>query len=422
MNILLLGSGGREHALAQKLAAGSLCSRLFIAPGNGGTAQFGSNVNLNITDFPAIDQFCRKENVTLIVVGPEEPLIKGIYDFFHGSTIRVFGPSANGAMLEGSKAFAKEFMHRHGIPTADYYEVTEHNLMHALEKMEHAEGPFVLKADGPAAGKGVLIIDDKEEAKLALRHMIEGKQFGASSERVVVEQFLDGIEFSAFVITDGHSYQLLPNAKDYKRIGEGDSGLNTGGMGAISPVPFVDEALMMKVTELIIQPSIAGLAQDFITYFGFLYFGLIIVDGSPFVIEYNCRLGDPETEVILPRLNNDLTELIEATLDGRLNTMQVSEDPRSAATVVIASGGYPGEFEKGKEITLPDINKHKDSFIYHAGTKEENGRLLSTGGRVMMVTSFGKNCTEACATSTQLCAEVHFDYNYFRKDIRYEFR
>jgi len=422
MNILLLGSGGREHALAQKLASGSLCSRLFIAPGNGGTSQFGTNINLNINDFPAIDQFCRQENVSLIVVGPEEPLIKGIYDFFHGSNIRVFGPSANGAMLEGSKAFAKEFMQRHGIPTATYYEVTEHNLMHSLDKMDASEGPYVLKADGPAAGKGVLIIDDKEEAKQALRNMIEGKQFGASSERVVVEQFLDGVEFSVFVITDGHSYQLLPNAKDYKRIGEGDSGLNTGGMGAISPVPFVDEAMMMKVTEQVIQPTIAGLGQDFITYYGFIYFGLISVGGEPFVIEYNCRLGDPETEVILPRLKSDLTELIEATLDGRLNTIKVEEDPRSAATVVIASGGYPGEFEKGKEISLPDMSKYKNSFIYHAGTKNENGVIYTNGGRVMMLTSFGVNCAEACAASTELCAEVHFDYNYFRKDIGYEFK
>ena len=418
MKILIIGSGGREHALADKIASSPLCSGLFITPGNAGTALLGKNLNIDTHDFEAVKALVLREEIGLVVVGPEAPLVAGIVDFFAADDllklIPIIGPTAIGARLEGSKDFAKAFMGRHEIPTAAYRSFQKNELHEALEYLSGHTLPVVLKADGLAAGKGVLICTTLEEAQHEIREMLDGK-FGDASATVVVEQFLSGIEFSAFVLTDGHQYVMLPEAKDYKRIGEGDTGLNTGGMGAVSPVPFVDEGLREKVRTKIIEPTIRGLSDEKIKYNGFIFFGLILVDGEPFVIEYNCRLGDPETEVILPRLQNDLVELLLASWKGILPTIDIHIDPRSAVTIVLASGGYPGVFEKGKIIKGLD---HVDgSRIYHAGTALYDSAVITSGGRVMAVTSLGSSLTRALEKSLVNAATISYEGKYYRKDI-----
>lgn len=429
MKILLLGSGGREHAFAWKMAQSPLCQKLYIAPGNAGTSQFGENVAIGVNDFAAIEKFVLSNQIDMVVVGPEDPLVNGIYDYFSASEslnkIPVIGPSKLGAELEGSKAFAKIFMVKHGIPTAIYQEFSAHNLDAGLSYIDHQTPPIVLKADGLAAGKGVLICETKEQAKAELREMIANAKFGKASAKVVIEQFLKGIEFSVFVLTDGVNYKILPNAKDYKRIGEGDTGLNTGGMGCISPVPFVTDELMKKVEERIIIPTIQGLQKDKITYKGFIYIGLMQTEmpygiQEPFVIEYNCRMGDPETEVVFPRIKSDLVKHLAALSKGKLQNQEIEIDPRAAATVIAASGGYPEDYQKGKEIT--GLDKVQNSIIFHAGTKTENGKLLTNGGRVLAVTSFGKDIHEAVATSNASIEKINFEGKYYRKDIGYEFK
>ena len=418
MKILLLGGGGREHAFAYKFQESPFCEQLFIAPGNAGTAECGTNVNLNPNDFPALKAFVLENEIEMVVVGPEEPLVRGIFDFFGTDEalehIPVIGPSQEGAQLEGSKAFAKAFMASQNIPTADYQEFTAETLDKGLDFLDKTTTPIVLKADGLAAGKGVLILEDREEAKKEFRAMLGGK-FGDAGARVVVESFLDGIEFSVFVLTDGRDYKILPVAKDYKRIGEGDTGLNTGGMGAVSPVNFVDDKMMEKVEKRIIIPTIKGLQQRDIIYQGFIFIGLISVGGEPFVIEYNCRMGDPETEVVFPRLKNDLTELMVATANGTLSEITIEQDPRAATTIMLVSGGYPEAYEKGKVIHhLAGI---KDSKVFHAGTKIENNQVLTNGGRVLAITSFGNDFTEALAISKDNAKQIDFEGKYFRGDI-----
>lgn len=424
MNILLLGSGGREHAFAWKLSQSSLCSKLFIAPGNAGTSAHGQNVPMSVNDFSAIEKFVLENEVELVVVGPEDPLVNGIYDYFQMKdtlkNIPVIGPSKNGAMLEGSKAFAKQFMIRHHIPTAAYEEFTLANLEDGFDFIDEQVPPIVLKADGLAAGKGVLICSNHNEAKAELREMIEETKFGAASSKVVIEQFLKGIEFSVFVLTDGANYKILPNAKDYKRIGEGDTGLNTGGMGCISPVPFVDDAMMQKVEQRVIIPTIEGLKKDNITYIGFIYIGFMNVNGEPYVIEYNCRMGDPETEIVLPRIKSDLVKLLLATGSGNLNKETIEIDERAAATVIVASGGYPENYEKGKVIK--GLNEVTASIVFHAGTKSENGGIVTNGGRVLAVTSYGSDIVEAVKKSNESITRINFDGKYYRKDIGYEFQ
>ena len=429
MNILLLGSGGREHAFAWKMSQSPLCKKLYIAPGNAGTSQFGENVTLGVNDFAAIEKFVLANSIDMVVVGPEDPLVNGIYDYFvehpELKKIPVIGPSKTGALLEGSKAFAKLFMVKHGIPTAIYQEFSGHNLEAGLDYIDLQAPPIVLKADGLAAGKGVLICETKEEAKAELREMIANAKFGKASAKVVIEQFLKGIEFSVFVLTDGTNYKILPNAKDYKRIGEGDTGLNTGGMGCISPVPFVGEALMKKVEERVIIPTIEGLKKDKIVYKGFIYIGFmqtIQPDGTtePMVIEYNCRMGDPETEIVFPRIKSDLVKHFVALAKGELQNEVIEIDERAAATVIVASGGYPENYAKGKEITGIDLVK--DSIVFHAGTKDENGKVLTNGGRVLAVTSFGKDIQEAVATSNASIEKIGFEGKYFRRDIGWEFK
>jgi len=421
MNILLIGGGGREHAFAWKLTQSSKCNQLYIAPGNAGTAQHGVNVDIAVDDFEGMKKFALKNQVEMIVVGPELPLVKGIYDFFaeHKKTkhIKVIGPSKAGAELEGSKVFAKKFMEQFEIPTAKYCEVTNENAEDGVVYIATQKTPIVLKADGLAAGKGVLIINDIVEATQVLREILDGK-FGEAGNRVVVEEFLDGIEFSVFALTDGEHYALLPVAKDYKRIGEGDTGLNTGGMGAVSPVPFVDDALMQKVEERIIKPTIQGIKKRGMSYKGFIFFGLIAVKGEPYVIEYNCRMGDPETEVVLPRLENDLVELFEATHDGTLNIQNIKHDPRTATAVMLVSGGYPEAYAKGKRIT--GIEAVQDSLVFHAGTKEENGELLTNGGRVIAITSYGDTMVEALAFSNKNAEVIDFEGKNYRKDIGFD--
>jgi phosphoribosylamine--glycine ligase len=426
MNILLLGSGGRENAFAWKLKQSPLCEKLFIAPGNPGTAAFGENVNISATDFDALKVFVLANQISMVVVGPEDPLVKGIYDFFANDeqlqTIPVIGPSKVAAQLEGSKAFDKRFMERHKIPTAGYREFNLENLEEGLRYIDQNSGPYVLKADGLAAGKGVLIIEDQQEAKEALREMIAESKFGKASDTVVIEQFLKGIEFSVFVMTDGTNYKLLPNAKDYKRVGERDKGLNTGGMGAVSPVPFVTDELMERVERTIIQPTVNGLASEKIIYKGFIYVGLILVGNDPYVIEYNCRMGDPETEVVMPRLKSDLVELCIAIGNGTLNTKEVEIDSRAATTVILASGGYPEEFEKGKTISgLAEAAAIQDVLVFHAGTKREGNNIVTSGGRVLAITAYGANGKEAVTTSLKACAQIQFEKKYNRSDIGYEF-
>lgn len=419
MVILLLGSGGREHALASKMLQSSKCSKLFVAPGNAGTATIATNITINPTDFNALKSFAIQEKVEMLVVGPEDPLVLGIYDFFKKdlqlSHIPVIGPSKVGAQLEGSKEFAKEFMVKHKIPTAAYDSFTAATVEKGCLFLETLQPPYVLKADGLAAGKGVLIIQDLEEAKTELRNMLVHAKFGNASAKVVIEEFLDGIELSCFVLSDGLQYKILPTAKDYKRIGEGDTGLNTGGMGAISPVPFVDSVLLDKIETRIVKPTVEGLQKDGIEYKGFIFIGLIIVKGEPIVIEYNVRMGDPETEVVIPRIKSDLVELFQAVADGNLNDVSLAIDQRSATTVMMVSGGYPEEYEKGKEIF--GLDKIEDSLVYHAGTKIENGKLVTNGGRVLAITSFGNDFQEAIKKSYQNIDKLHFDKMYFRKDI-----
>ena len=422
MTILLLGSGGREHALTWKMLQSSKCSKLFVAPGNAGTAEIAENVNLNILDFEAIKSFSISEKVDMVVVGPEDPLVHGIYDFFKKDSeinhIPVIGPSKIGAQLEGSKEFAKEFLVKHNIPTAAYDSFTKETVEKGCAFLETLQPPFVLKADGLAAGKGVLILQDLEEAKAELRNMLVHEKFGTASAKVVIEEFLDGIELSCFVLTDGKNYKILPTAKDYKRIGEGDTGLNTGGMGAVSPVPFADAVLLEKIETRIVKPTIEGLQKDGIEYKGFVFIGLINVKGEPIVIEYNVRMGDPETEVVIPRLKSDLVELFEAVGNQTLDKVSLEIDERSATTIMVVSGGYPEDYEKGCEIT--GLQNIEDSIAFHAGTKLENGKVVTNGGRVIAVTSFGESFQEATKKSYQNIDKLHFDKMYFRKDIGFD--
>ena len=422
MTILLLGSGGREHALAWKMLQSSKCFKLFVAPGNAGTAAIATNVSLNILDFDALKNFALQEKVDMVVVGPEDPLVLGIYDFFQKDAalnhIPVIGPSKVGAQLEGSKEFAKEFLIKHKIPTAAYDSFTKETVENGCRFLETLQPPYVLKADGLAAGKGVLIIQNLEEAKTELRNMLVHAKFGTASAKVVIEEFLDGIELSCFVLTDGKNYKILPTAKDYKRIGEGDTGLNTGGMGAVSPVPFADAVLLEKIETRIVIPTIAGLQQDGIEYKGFVFIGLINVKGEPIVIEYNVRMGDPETEVVIPRLKTDLVALFQAVGNQTLDQVALEIDERSATTIMVVSGGYPEDYEKGFEIS--GLENMEDSIAFHAGTKFENGKVVTNGGRVIAITSFGDNFPEAIKKSYQNIDKLHFDKMYFRKDIGFD--
>lgn len=419
LNVLVLGSGGREHTFIWKLAQSSRINNLYAAPGNAGTQQYAENVALNINDFESIGQFCLNNSIHILVPGSEDPLVNGITDYFTNSDslkhITVIGPSKHGAQLEGSKEFAKEFMERNNVPTARYKSFTAGNLTNAYAFLDTLSAPYVLKADGLAAGKGVLILDDKEEAKAELKEMLENKKFGDASAKVVIEEYLSGIELSVFVITDGENYMLLPSAKDYKRIGEGDTGLNTGGMGAISPVPFADDAFINKVRERIVEPTVNGLKKENIPYQGFIFIGLMNVNGDPQVIEYNVRMGDPETEVVLPRLNNDLLEIFDAIGRKELNTIELDINPETATTVMLVSGGYPESYEKGKTIT--GLNTVVDSIPFHAGTAIGDDAIKTSGGRVIALTSFGVNIQEALKKSYGNAEKVNFEGKYYRTDI-----
>lgn len=418
MNVLLLGSGGREHAFAWKISKSKKLSKLFIAPGNAGTALCGTNVQLSATDFPSIRNFCLSHEIKMVVVGPEDPLVKGIFDFFATDpllkSIPVIGPSKLGAQLEGSKNFSKDFMHKHGVPTARHKTIVSENILDGFAFLEKLSPPYVLKADGLAAGKGVLILNDLLEAKQELKSMLDGK-FGEASKQVVIEEFLKGIELSVFVLTDGVSYKMLPAAKDYKRIGDGDTGLNTGGMGAVSPVPFADEAYLKKVEEQVVIPTIEGLKQDGIPYVGFIFIGLMNDNGNPKVIEYNVRMGDPETEVVIPRIKSDLLELFIAVADKKLSNCQIEIDSRIATTVMMVAGGYPGDYEKGKIIS--GLENVKDAMAFHAGTKSEGENIVTNGGRIIAFTAFGNSIKEAISKSYAAANTVKFEGCYFRKDI-----
>lgn len=426
MNILIIGSGGREHTLAWKLKQSALCDQLFIAPGNAGTALVGSNIPLAATDFEGLTAFCLANKIDMLVVGPEDPLVKGIYDYFKANpltaAIHVIGPSKEAARLEGSKAYAKAFMDRHHIPTAAYREFDTTNFNEGVNYIKSHSLPIVLKADGLAAGKGVIICASHEEALVEFEQMIQQSKFGESSKRVVIEQFLEGIELSMFVLTDGKNYVLLPEAKDYKRIGTGDKGLNTGGMGAVSPVPFVDDAFLQKVVKTIIEPTVKGLLDEKLEYKGIVFVGLINVKGEPMVIEYNCRLGDPETEVIIPRIENDLVEIFLATSQQRLHEIIIKTSPMAAVTVVAVSGGYPNEYVTGKEIIGLNEAALSGTIVFHSGTKQEGAKVLTNGGRVLAVTSTGTSITEAATQSNQVLKKIDFDGIYFRDDIGYEFK
>ena len=418
MKILLLGSGGREHALAWKISQSSQLEKLYVAPGNAGTAELAENISLDLSDFKAIGDFTIQQDIDLVVVGPEQPLVDGIHDYFQNqptlSNVTVIGPTKEGAQLEGSKDFAKSFMKKHRIPTAKSASFSTHQLEDALSFLENQKAPYVLKADGLAAGKGVIIESDLAKAKKALTNMLNG-QFGKASGTVVIEEFLTGIELSVFIITDGKNYKILPEAKDYKRIGEQDTGLNTGGMGAISPVPFANREFMDKVENQIIIPTVKGLKKDGINYSGFIFFGLIAVKGDPYVIEYNCRLGDPETEVVLPRLKSDILELFDGIATDTLSERDVEIDLRTASTVMMVAKGYPESYEKGKEIFIE--NTDEKTTVFHAGTTIKNNKVVSNGGRVIAITSYGKNLETALKTSYQNVEKVTFDGAYYRKDI-----
>lgn len=423
MNFLLIGAGGREHALAWKLKDSKLCDHLYIAPGNAGTALCGENIDLGVSDFEAIKKVCLEKEIDIVIPGPEVPLVEGIVDFFKADSmlqdIVVIGPGKSGAQLEGSKAFAKAFMKKYQIPTASYREFDASNFDEGKDYIESQNLPIVLKADGLAAGKGVLICTSHEQALDEFDQMIHDEKFGKASSKVVIEEFLDGIELSVFVLTDGKDYLILPEAKDYKRIGEGDTGLNTGGMGAVSPVPFADKAFMDKVEQQIIQPTIKGIQEDGLDYCGFLFLGLIKVNNAPYVIEYNCRMGDPETEIVIPRLENDLGELFDAVAKNQLTKHQIKTNPLSGVATIVVSGGYPGKYEKGLKIEIPE--KGKDEHLFYAGAIEKEGNIVTNGGRVMAASALGENLQEALQKSKALAEKIDFDKKYFRQDIGYEF-
>lgn len=422
MTILILGSGGREHTFAWKITQSPLCQSLYVAPGNSGTAKIAQNINISVTDFTAIKTLVLEKAIDMVVVGPEDPLVQGVHDFFLNDDdlkhVSVIGPEKAAAELEGSKEFAKEFMYRHNIPTAAYQSFNATTVEAGYAFLGTLNPPYVLKADGLAAGKGVLILNDLDEAKAELKSMLVDAKFGDASTKVVIEEFLDGIELSCFVLTDGKHYKILPTAKDYKRIGEGDTGLNTGGMGAVSPVPFASKAFLNKVEEQIVKPTIEGLQKDNLPYKGFVFIGLIKVGDDPKVIEYNVRMGDPETEVVLPRLKNDLVEIFQSIANQTLNTIDIEIDERAATTVMLVSGGYPEAYEKGKEIS--GVESIIDSIPFHAGAKLENDKIMTSGGRVMAITSYGNTYQEAIKKSYQSIEKLHFDKMYYRKDIGFD--
>ena len=422
MNILILGSGGREHAFAKKLVESKKLTKLFVAPGNAGTARIANNILIDPTDFPAVKKAVLENQIQMVVVGPEAPLVEGVHDFFLADEslkeIPVIGPKKDGAELEGSKEFSKKFMFKHGVPTAKYQAFTKETLTEGQMFLETLNPPFVLKADGLAAGKGVLIIDNLQEAKEELADMLTNEKFGAASSKVVIEEFLDGIELSVFVLTDGKGYKVLPSAKDYKRIGEGDVGLNTGGMGAISPVPFADADFIQKVEERVVKPTVEGLQQDGIDYRGFIFIGLMNIGGDPYVIEYNVRMGDPETEAVLPRITSDLLDLFEGVATQTLASKSYEVDPRTATTVVVVAGGYPEAYEKGHFIT--GTENEEESIVYHAGTTMKEGKIVSNGGRVLAVTSFGEDINSALEKSYRTIDKISFEKMNFRKDIGFD--
>lgn len=422
MNILVLGSGGREHTFAWKIAQSPLCKNLYVAPGNSGTAAIATNVDISVTDFEAIKTLVLDNNISMVVVGPEDPLVKGIHDFFLKDeslkAVTVIGPQQKAAELEGSKEFAKEFLFRHHIPTAAYQSFTKATVEEGYAFLETLKPPYVLKADGLAAGKGVVILEDLQEAKTELKSMLVDAKFGAASTKVVIEEFLEGIELSCFVLTDGKHYKILPTAKDYKRIGEGDTGLNTGGMGAVSPVPFATEAFLDKIEQRIVKPTIEGFKKDDLPYVGFVFIGLIKVGDDPKVIEYNVRMGDPETEVVLPRIKNDFVELLQAMSNQTLDKIDIEIDERAATTIMLVSGGYPEAYEKGKEIT--GLNAIEDSIVFHAGASVQNDKIITSGGRVMAITSYGDTYQEAIKKSYQSIDKIHFDKMNYRKDIGFD--
>jgi len=422
MNILILGSGGREHTFAWKIAQSNTCKNLYVAPGNSGTAEVATNVDIGVTDFEAIKALVLDKQIDMVVVGPEDPLVKGVHDYFLNDDaikhISVIGPQKAAAELEGSKEFAKEFLYRHNIPTAAYESFTKNTIENGYAFLETLKPPYVLKADGLAAGKGVVILNDIDEAKAELKSMLVDAKFGDASTKVVIEEFLDGIELSCFVLTDGTHYKVLPTAKDYKRIGEGDTGLNTGGMGAVSPVPFATDDFLNKIEERIVKPTVEGLKKDNLPYVGFIFIGLIKVGDDPKVIEYNVRMGDPETEVVFPRLKNNLVEILQAMANGTLNKIDIEIDNRAATTVMLVSGGYPEAYDKGKEIT--GVEHIKDSIPFHAGAQLQDGKIVTSGGRVMAITSYGNSYQEAIKKSYQSIEKLHFDKMNYRKDIGFD--